>query len=160
MEEKEYQRKHEVYLRDLEKHVDKSKERKEYAIKQFDTLMIALSTAGLGFVSTYIKDMDTNILLARISQTAFLCCILANLFSHIASMWCNECALENAEELLRERRYNEITEEEDRINFQITQFQRDNRMRFYGKIVKALNVFAFLCLFSAIVTFFIFALIF
>ncbi len=78
-----------TYLRISEKNIDKALERRDYAIKQFDTLMIALSTAGLGFTSSYIKDDVGDLLLARISQLIFLGCLISTLLSHIFSMWAN-----------------------------------------------------------------------
>lgn len=153
-EDKEYKRKIEIYISALEKHRDKSKERKEYAIKQFDTLMIALSTAGLGFVMNYIKDLkNVDLTLAVIAQILFLCCLLTNLFSHVFSMFENDYALQNADEKLDKERYDHIKENEELMLFNLTQFIRDKKIALYGKIVRAMNVGAFLLLISAILTF-------
>lgn len=156
VKEENFKKKMDIYLSELIKHRDKSKERKEYAIKQFDTLMIGLSTAGLGFVMNYLKNINnTDLTLALISQLLFLGCLLTNLFSHIFSMFANENALENAIKSLDKENYDDLNEEET-IEFYLSQQIRVKKMKLYGSIVKIMNIIAFLMLLSAIILFVIF----
>lgn len=86
-EEKKAERAH--YLKMLEKYYDRSKDKKEHAVKQFDALVVGISTAGVGFVTLYIKDMHADLWLARISQLLFVVCLFANLASHLFSQHVN-----------------------------------------------------------------------
>lgn len=156
--EEAYKRKMEIYLRHLEKHVDKSKERYEYAVKQFDTLMITLSTVGLGFVSAYIKGMEGDLSLAYIAQIGFLACFFSNLFSHLSSMRCNKNAMMNAKEEFEAESYDSFNgDNEGKIKYEITQELRNKEIKLFGTIVRVLNILSFVFLSFAVVCFIVFA---
>lgn len=139
------------YLRIKEKNIDKALERKDYAIKQFDTLMIALSTAGLGFISNYIKDDNGDLFWARASQIIFLMCLIANLLSHIFSMWTNSIGHRN---MCREFEVDCYGEDHiegfDQRMYDIEQYVAKKRVKYLNTTIRALNVSAFLFLITAI----------
>jgi hypothetical protein len=43
------------YIKQLEKHLDRSKNKKDDSVKRFDVLVVSLAVLGLGFVSDYTK---------------------------------------------------------------------------------------------------------
>ena len=154
----EHNRKMEIYLKHLEKHLDKSKERYEYAVKQFDTLMIAISTAGLGFTASYIKDMNGDLTLANCAQIGFLVCFFINLLSHLASMRSNKNSELNALEEFEAESYNSFEEDETaKIKHEITQAYRNREIYVLTIIIKTLNTASFIVLVAAVICFLIFA---
>lgn len=153
-----HQRKMEIYLKHLEKHMDKSRDRYEYAVKQFDTLMIAISTAGLGFIASYIKNMAGDLTLAYCAQIGFLICFFTNLLSHLASMRCNQNALLNAKEEFEVESYDSFAEDETgRVKYELTQNLRNREIAIFKLIIKTLNVASFLFLASSVICFIVFA---
>lgn len=157
-EEVEHKKKMDIYIRHLEKHVDKSKERYEYAIKQFDTLMIGLSTVGIGFVANYIKELHVGLTLAYISQFGFVTCFFMNLFSHLASMKCNKSAMLNAKQEYEAEAYGTYeNDNEGLVKYEIIQELRRKEIQLFGSIVRVLNVLSFLSLVFAVVCFIVFA---
>lgn len=147
-----------VYLRRLEKQFDKSKERYDYAIKQFDALMITLSTVGIGFISNYTKDMEGDLTLAYISQLIFTICFFSNLISHLASKRCYKISqiIDNAE--LDSEHYNIHRNQDAAEKFKKAQDKMNAQMGLYNIVVKVLNSISFLSLSSAVICFVVFAI--
>lgn len=149
----------EDYVKSLEKHYDRSKDKKEYAMKQFDTLMVGISTAGIGFVTLYIKDMSTDLWLARIAQVTFVISLFANLASHFASMEANRRAEKIALDDLNAERYDIYPEGTNQDTFEEYQTGKNDENKKFNKIVKTLNFLSFILLLSAVVVFMIFAIL-
>lgn len=143
-----------AYLRIQEKNLDKAAERKDYAIKQFDTLMIALSTAGLGFTSNYIKDQTGDTYWARVSQILFLACLVTNLLSHLFSMWSHRVGCEASNKEFEVDLYGEDhTEGFNQIAHDKFQHKSKHTKSRLNHIVRACNVIAPILLLLAITSF-------
>jgi len=141
-----------TYLRLAEKNLDKSREKHEYAIKQFDTLMIALSTAALGFTSNYIKDELTtkDLFWARTSQILFLICLLSNLFSHLFSLWAHNVGVKRE---TKEFELDSYGEDHVLGYSECQQFKWQSQRKIYNIIVRVFNILAFSALILGIVSF-------
>lgn len=139
-----------TYLRLAEKNLDKVRERHEYSVKQFDTLMIALSTAALGFTSNYIKEDTTNLFWARTSQILFLICLLSNLFSHLFSMWAHKAGLKRDSKEFQLDSYGK----DHVVDYnECEQLKWSKYIRVYNVIVRVFNILSFSALILGIVSF-------
>jgi uncharacterized membrane protein len=149
-----------TYVRISEKTMDKAIEKQEYAMKQFDTLIVALSTAGLGFVSNYIKDLKGDLFWARSSQILFVSSLLVMLIAHLVSMRANNVghktkAKQFAVDSFGEEHISGFNQKE------YDEFQRKGRRKIkrLNRTVITLNTIAFVSLFSAIGSFVYFTFI-
>ncbi len=143
-----------AYLRIQEKNLDKAAERRDYAIKQFDTLMIALSTAGLGFTSNYIKGQTGDTYWARVSQILFLACLVINLLSHLFSMWSHRVGCEASNKEFEVDLYGEDhVQGFEQVIHDTFQLKSKRRKRILNNMVRACNIIAFATLCSAITCF-------
>lgn len=148
----------EHYIKYLDKATDDAKNRQEYAVKQFDTMMIALSTAGLGFVLNYTKDMKTDLTMARFSMFAFLSCLIINLISHLLSMRANRVSLNLIERNCYKYKYgihmdHKMTDDQ----FKKYSDRKESIRKFYNRLIRASNFMAFITLLIAIASFILFA---
>lgn len=149
-----------TYLRIAEKGIDKALDRKEYAVKQFDYLMIAISIAALGFISNYIKDESGNLSLARASQLVLMICLFSNLFSHIFSMWSNSIGYKKCTKEFEVDSYGE----EHIPNFNKKIYERKQRsstikIKILNLAVRTLNIISFISLITGISLFIYFTFI-
>jgi hypothetical protein len=151
-------RNNDFFIEDLEKHLERSKNKAESSIKQFDTLMIAISTVGIGFVTAYIKDMNHDLFLARLSQLIFVACLFLNLFSHMFSSWVNRRVEKYALEELNFAKYKcfpvGIINE---VQFEEFQTKRYDNKRWLDCIIITLNMLSFISLSFAVSLFLFFA---
>lgn len=157
-EEEKAVKNNEHFIKDLEKCLDRSKNKRENAIKQFDTLMVAISTAGIGFVTAYIKDLEGDLLFARISQMAFVICLFINLFSHVISLLVNTKVENLAQDDLNAARYGHYPRGIKNANdFEKRQDEKYKKKTRLDYLVISLNILAFLLLAGAVVMFMLFA---
>lgn len=151
------ERNNDYFIGDLEKQLDRSKNKSESAIKQFDTLMIAISTAGIGFVAAYIKDLDGDLFLARMSQSFFVGCLFINLFSHIFSSWVNTKVVKYAEDDLNVARYKHFPDGiVDEDEFETHQDNRYKKKKRIDITIITLNIISMMILLVAIILFLVF----
>lgn len=149
---------YEHYIKALEKYHDRSKDKKEHAIKQFDALLVGISTAGIGFVTLYIKGLQAELLFARISQLAFVFCLFTNLFSHVFSHFANKRVEEIAKDDLEAAKYGRYPKGISKDTFEEHQENRCRKKERFDMTVQVLNIMSFVLLLSAVVTFVIFAI--
>lgn len=148
------------YLKMLEKYYDRSKDKKEHAVKQFDALVVGISTAGIGFVTLYIKDMHADLWLARISQLLFVTCLFANLASHLFSQHVNGIVEKIALIDLDAEAYGRYPEGVTEETFHDFQDEKCREKEKFDKVVVWFNRIALGLLVTAVITFIIFAIAF
>ncbi|WP_167611139.1 hypothetical protein [Maribellus sediminis] len=101
--------KHDRYIRNLQNHIDSTKESTRYSSDRFDVLIISLSTSALvfsiGFVKDIIEDIhliDTSLL--KTSWLLFVLSIVSNLISQISGYYSNNLEISISRNLIREER--------------------------------------------------------
>lgn len=165
------------YIKQLEKHLDRSKNKKDDSVKRFDVLVVSLAVLGLGFVSDYIKGIDDKeSSLAHYSQILFVVGIISNLVSQIISIKSNSNAVKAATLELNFEREDQFKELEllnddlspddkeqlktarDRTNWlhkkDMDKF--DKSVQIYNRTIILLNWISFICLIVGLVSFLIF----
>lgn len=135
-------------IKNLENHINSTKEIVAYSIKRFDTLIISLSTGGLvlsvGFVKDLIDDFEkTNLCLLKLSWLLFALAIISNLLSQVTSYFSNKIEIKLSKNEIRQKRGKEVKVNMKRLKRFCT---------FYDFSTRSLNVICFLSLIAAIIT--------
>lgn len=103
----------ERYISNLEKHIENTKSNMKYSLDRFDVLIITLSSGGLVFSMSFIKDIEflkdvQYLILLNISWIFFGTSIISNLLSQVTGYLTNKIEIIVSNGLIRKKRKKQI----------------------------------------------------
>lgn len=119
-------------IKDLEKHLERSKEYKEYSQRRLDVLVITLATLGLGYNGQMFMAITCchSFGFLELSTIAYVLTLVANLVSQITGYYANASAENIATDKLQLARYEDVyckpefQEKKNRINEKIEKIRK------------------------------------
>lgn len=140
------QHKHDRYIRNLEKHVESTKDSTKYSSDRFDVLIISLSTSALvfsiGFVNDVIENLSgINTSLLKTSWLLFVLAIISNLISQATGYFANKFEVTISNNLIKEERGKPLPDNQKSLDSKKSKF--DNTTLW-------LNGASFICLLGGI----------
>ncbi len=99
----------ERYINNLEKHIENTESNMKYSLDRFDILIISLSSGGLVFSMSFIKDVEflkdvQYLILLNISWILFGSSIISNLLSQVTGYYTNKYEIIISRGLIRKKR--------------------------------------------------------
>lgn len=138
----------------LEKHADRTLENSKYSVGRFDILIISLSSGGIVFSTSTIKDVHyvdhyAIVTQLQIAIILFGVAIITNLISQITSYVANKNEYLAVRNIIRQKKGNPMKGHQDRYN---------KIKKIFDYLTSASNIISFLLLVSGmiLVTLFIF----
>jgi len=140
------------YIDKLEKWIKTRKKDNDYALEQFDKLVVYLSSGGLvlttGFVTSIITITDqTNTLTLKLSWIGFTISLIFILLSQITSYNANQAEIKRTRQDIDSLKNDAVHKRRKLLIF---------KLQVFNTLTKALNNLSLLCLLSGIVLFVLF----